>query len=246
MRRCGAIGAVCLCLAGAGRALGEDVPRLAPVWWWGGGLTGAALLADRSFHNELNKSDKNTLNKWLGDGRYGRPGTFMEMLGEPYSTLALSGVFYGAGRWTGDLRARRVGRVGARATVLAGVSVVGVKWLVGRNRPYTGNDVDEYRPFRGTRTSRTSFPSGHSAVAFAMAGAVADEYRDWRVSALSYGTAAAVGLARVYQDRHWLSDVVGGATLGIAAGRLARRWDARRIPVAFRPNGLGLRAEWAF
>jgi membrane-associated phospholipid phosphatase len=74
-------------------------------------------------------------------------------------------------------------------------------------------------------------------MAFAMASVVADEYDDWRVDALSYGTAAAVGLSRVYQDRHWASDVMGGATLGIAVGKWCRRRAARKDGLTVSTDG---------
>ena len=59
---------------------------------WTGGLTLAALLVDRSIHDEFTVRDNNLINKILGDGRYGRPGTIVVMLGEPYTTLGIWGV----------------------------------------------------------------------------------------------------------------------------------------------------------
>jgi membrane-associated phospholipid phosphatase len=189
---------------------------------WGGCLTLTALLFDKNLHDEFTLRDNNFINKVLGNGRYGRPGTVVEKLGEPYTTLGISGIFYGVGKWRGDTRAQRVGRAGIVATAVTGVTTLAIKWTIGRNRPYSGNDPDEYRPFN-TTTAATSFPSGHSAISFTMASVIADEYDDWRVDTLSYGTAAAISLSRIYQDRHWLSDVVAGSALGIGIGKWARR-----------------------
>lgn len=194
---------------------------------WAGGLTLGALLVDRSVHEEITLRDNNIFNKVLGDGRYGRPGTIVEMMGEPYSTLGVSAAFYGVGTWIEDTHAKRVGRAGVTATLVTGVATLALKSLIGRNRPYSGNDPDEYRPFN-TSTAGTSFPSGHASISFAMASVIADEYDDWRVDTLSYGTASAVALSRIYQDRHWLSDVVGGTALGIGIGKWARRRDLKK------------------
>jgi membrane-associated phospholipid phosphatase len=45
------------------------------------------------------------------------------------------------------------------------------------------------------------------------------------VTALTYGTASLVGWSRVYDDRHWASDVVGGAVVSVAASR----WTIHRL-----------------
>ena len=56
-----------------------------------------------------------------------------------------------------------------------------LKYTVGRSRPSVAGDPDQFRPF----TRWNSFPSGHTAVAFAIATAVADETRDpWTDAAL--------------------------------------------------------------
>lgn len=66
-------------------------------------------------------------------------------------------------------------------------------------------------------SSYTSFPSGHTAQAFAAAAFLSEEYRDrypWMPYA-AYGTAATVGLLRMANNRHYISDVLLGAGIGI-------------------------------
>ncbi len=69
----------------------------------------------------------------------------------------------------------------------------------------------------------TSFPSGHTAQAFAAATFLHKEYgKDHPLySVLAYSTAAGVGVLRVMNDRHWASDVLVGAGIGILATNLA-------------------------
>ena len=93
------------------------------------------------------------------------------------------------------------------AAIMAG-AVNGIKYSVGRLRP------------DGSR--HNSFPSGHTATAFMTATMLHQEY-GWRNPWFSIGgyTAAAItGVSRVFNNRHWLSDVVAGAGIGIGAVHL--------------------------
>jgi len=85
----------------------------------------------------------------------------------------------------------------------------GAKRLADRNRPDGSNNY--------------SFPSGHTASAFAAAEFLNQEYRDvspW-IGYAGYTVAAATGALRLYNNKHWVSDVVAGAGFGIASTKLA-------------------------
>ena len=76
---------------------------------------------------------------------------------------------------------------------------------------------------RPDRTDYYSFPSGHTANAFAGAEFMWQEYKDvspW-LGASGYLMAAATGYLRMYNNKHWLNDVVAGAGIGIASTKLA-------------------------
>lgn len=92
---------------------------------------------------------------------------------------------------------------------IMGVSTFGVKKWVGRKRPDGSNDA--------------SFPSGHTANAFAEAEFLNQEYRDvspW-IGYAGYTVATATGVLRLYNNKHFVSDVVAGAGFGIASTKLA-------------------------
>jgi len=111
-----------------------------------------------------------------------------------------------------------------------------MKFLTGRQRPnYIDpktheNDPTFHGPFyqfkktsSGTKpptNSYTSFPSGHTCVAFAAATVYAMEYRDRPIiPILSYSAASLIGLSRITENKHWASDVFVGAVLGYLCGR---------------------------
>ena len=138
-----------------------------------------------------------------------------------YAVLLLGGTWAGgrlAGRGGLADASLRVGAARAAGGVLNGV----LKYTVGRERPSETSDPHHFRPF-ADQNRWQSFPSGHTVVAFSLASAVAEEARSPWVTALAYGGAAAVAWSRVYEDKHWTSDVTAGALIGIVAGRGAVR-----------------------
>jgi len=113
------------------------------------------------------------------------------------------------------------------AIIASGAVTQLLKLSIGRARPVVTADNDAYafHPFHGAQTNFNSFPSGHTTAAFAAATVFSTEIRYAHPRAatfttpLLYGLASAVGGARMYNDRHWLSDVVGGALIGHFVGR---------------------------
>lgn len=78
------------------------------------------------------------------------------------------------------------------------------------------------RRMRPDGTSRNSFPSGHTATSFMLATMLHKEY-GWRSPWFSFGgyaVASVTGISRIINDRHWASDVIAGAVVGIAATQL--------------------------
>ena len=81
------------------------------------------------------------------------------------------------------------------------------------------------RELRPDGSSRNSFPSGHTAMAFMGAEFLFREYNDvscW-IGAAGFAVAAGTGFLRVYNRRHWLTDVLAGAGIGILSTKAAYR-----------------------
>lgn len=81
-----------------------------------------------------------------------------------------------------------------------------------------------------------SFPSGHTAQVFAAATFLHKEYGKKRplLSVLAYSTATGIGILRVMNNRHWISDVLVGAGIGIFSTNLAylthqNKWSKRKL-----------------
>lgn len=76
---------------------------------------------------------------------------------------------------------------------------------------------------RPDSSSKNSFPSGHTATAFAGAELLWQEYKDQSIwyGIAGYGVAIGTGLFRMYNNRHWLTDVAAGAGIGILSTKIA-------------------------
>lgn len=190
-------------------------------------------------------SDAAATFNWLGD-----PGTIIVSLG-----------VYGAGRLARSGRVAELGLRSAEALVVSAAATGALKGVIGRQRPFVAaGDAEDFHLGGGFRGGGgTSFPSGHSTAAFAVASVLADESARWWPRArfvpyLAYGGATAVGLARIYSDKHWASDVVAGAAIGTLSGLSVVRWhrlhphsllDRWLLPTAVAPVGThGLRVGW--
>lgn len=122
----------------------------------------------------------------------------------------------------GGPRGRRAASRGVGAIALASAIANGpMKLLVPRRRPAS-------RSLRAlVRTpSSSSFPSGHSASAFAFATAVGGEIP--ALAPVLVPLAGVIAYSRVHTAVHYPTDVVAGAAIGVACGTVARR--VRRAP----------------
>ncbi len=118
----------------------------------------------------------------------------------------------------GDDDTRDTGVLVGAGFAASALTSLALKRAIGRPRPL--NPEDTY-----------SMPSGHATVAFSAATALAHRYPRWRVA--FYTVAGGVAFARVYLGRHYPSDVLVGAAIGVGMTRLVLRHEAKIVSIAF-------------
>jgi len=115
-----------------------------------------------------------------------------------------------------DDKERETARLALNAALDASLLVGVLKTVMGRERPYQSGNEGE---FRGPGRGFTSFPSGHTALAFSLATVYARRHSNHR--SLWYWLAGGVALARIADEKHFLSDTLFGAAIGIHSGNRA-------------------------
>ena len=181
------------------------------------GIGGIGATAGHSFDNRVARA------AWGSEETFESGqivGSFLAQSGGAMAT-------YAVGRLTRSPRMAQFGSELFRAQVLTQATVQAVKFGAGRQRP------------DGTSQS---FPSGHSAAAFATATVIHHEF-GWKAGIPAYAVAGFVASSRVQMRRHYISDVIAGATVGILAGRSVTvgtgraRFSVDPMPL---PGGMGV------
>ena len=183
--------------------------------------TVSAAPLDRSFAERLQ-------NKTVQENRALRnTAHLVEQITDPGSMIIGIGL-YSYGRLANKPKVADLGLHGTEALVIGGQLAYVMKGIAGRARPYVNaNDPHNYSFMRGFResTDYKSFPSGHATSAFAVAAAVTSEAKrwwgtkgGWIVGSVLYTGAAAVAWSRMYDNKHWATDVLTGAAIGTFTG----------------------------
>jgi membrane-associated phospholipid phosphatase len=214
------------------------------------GLTVAMFPADKWVAGRLRSPSSNE-NQFIG-----HTATGFEVIADPGS-IVVGSAAYLLGRFTSHKQLEDVGLHTTEAIVLgSGVTLV-LKDVLGRSRPFVTNSTNP-RDFKFGKGfgdgDRQSFPSGHTTAAFAAAAAVTSEMHriypnyTWITGGIMYGSASMVGLARMYHNKHWASDVLLGAGVGTFSGlkvvryshnHPANRIDRWLLQTSIVPNGNG-------
>jgi hypothetical protein len=150
------------------------------------------------------------------------------------SAFVFGGMWFAAKLAHSD-EARFESSVMRRAIVLETIGSEVIKVAFRRKRPGPGVSADQWA------CGGLSFPSGHTATAFAIGTVLAesgDDKHRWLRRALGYGLGVGTAYQRLNHDAHWLSDTVAGAALGVVTAKFVmkrRQQDEPRGEFALRP-----------
>ena len=124
------------------------------------------------------------------------------------------------------------------SVIASGIITPAIKPVAGRSRPRDNNGAYNFKPFSN---ANSSFPSGHTTEAFALASVIANHYDETWVTCTSYSIAGLVGLARIYHQAHFASDVLAGAMIGTLVGKsvVARNDSLRANKLVLLPEVSG-------
>jgi membrane-associated phospholipid phosphatase len=173
-------------------------------------------------------------------------------LGNPLYTLPPLGIFYLYGYLYEDPKARRASLLATESLVISGAFTWTLKLAAQRPRPFTGEGPDTWNGPR-LKAGDYSFPSGHATAAFSIASVFAEEYgNNPYVPPIAYGLATLTGLSRIYDNKHWASDVFFGAAIGYFVGKSVVKYHAvqsspslKILPIISQQR-IGLMAEYHF
>jgi membrane-associated phospholipid phosphatase len=177
--------------------------------WWliFGGATAGLIAADRHIQSAA-----------PNNSGLARAGIDASYLGTPYALIPITAGFYLAGTAKGSDRFRETGLLAFETMLDVTIMQVVLKTITNRERPFEGDGRGRFEHSTGARYS-SSFPSGHAIETFALASIFAHEYpHKWWLQAIIYGYAGGVMSARLAANKHFPSDVVAGAAMGLFVG----------------------------
>ena len=188
-------------------------------WSVFGGIATATTLAfvyDDEIFNYIDKTFTNSQSNTISQ--------YSDIYGEELFIVPSIALTYGIGAIAKDTRLKNMSLATLQSFIFAELASAGIKVLTCRERPDansqqpTANSQSWLGPFATFES--TSFVSGHSTRAFALATTVAGFYpeKKW-IGIVSYSLATMTSVGRVISKEHWTSDVIVGAALGYFIGR---------------------------
>ena len=184
------------------------------------GVGGGLALAAHPFDDDVNQA-------LVGNSAAENFFKLGEILGQLPTLLGSASIVYAFGRIKDQPRVSHVGMDLIQSLAISEGLTQSLKYATRRERP--------------DGSSRNSFPSGHAADTFAFATAL-ERHLGWRYWLPAYMFSSYVAISRLPANRHWLSDTVFGAAVGIIAGRTVTSNEAAPFPLAVMsvPGGIAV------
>lgn len=134
--------------------------------------------------------------------------------GSPQYNYMFTGGVYLTGLFSKNEKLRRTGVLLVASATSTGLLQQLAKSIVGRARPESGKTKDTFDPFSAEKRFH-SFPSGHTMLAFTNAYTIAKHFKNPFVKAGIYTVGLVPGVSRLWDGKHWLTDIALGVAISI-------------------------------
>jgi len=134
--------------------------------------------------------------------------------GSPANNYMITGGVYAVGLITKNAKLRRTGVLLISSASTAGLLQQVMKSAFGRARPLSGYSKDTFKPFTAEKDFH-SFPSGHAILAMTNAHAIAKQFKNPWMKGGIYTLGSIPAISRLWEGKHWLSDVVLSVAIAI-------------------------------
>lgn len=196
-------------------------------------VVGAVGLAPGIFRPAFGKEEPELTEMWA-TGFADRFFELGEGMGSAVYPTAISALCLSLGRLESSGKVESFGSDLMRTQIISGLITIGMKGAVNRRRP---------------NGAAYSYPSGHTSCAFATATVVNNHFGSvWGIPA--YAVATYIGLSRLQENKHYLSDVIAGAILGTYVSSKLMGRQSRSGSLLIAPgsvgNGMGLSLSLRF
>ncbi len=182
--------------------------------------------------------------------------TVGEKYGRSVNTGVLGTGLYLSGLLLDNKDISTTGRMVVESVIYSGLAVGVLKFTLSRGRPYENDGPSDFFDF-SFKEEDVSFPSGHTATAFAVSTVLSRKINNVYATIGLYSLAGLTAYQRIYDNKHWFSDVVVGATLGYFIGSTIANSEEERetnnnflskvnLMPSVNSNGVGLSLNVSF
>ncbi|MDA3843528.1 MAG: phosphatase PAP2 family protein [Candidatus Kapabacteria bacterium] len=153
------------------------------------------------------------------------PNSYLNVIDQFGNVIAgdvLAGSVFMYGMFADNPKFRTTGRLMFESMALSGAVTMLFRITLGRSRPRLEEGACDFEFFEMSEMNH-SFPSRHSAVAFALASVLAERADNSWASVGLYTLATSASIIRLYYDQHWATDLAVGAVIGTISGKVIHK-----------------------